>query len=272
MNAEIGIVGGTGFYHFFADSEEIEVDTPYGRPSAPISIATVEGKRVAFVPRHGRHHEFLPSEVPYRANLAALKSCGADRIIAFNTVGSLQLRIRKGDFVFCDQFVDRTAGRVDSIFSGPRGAHISTADPYCPTLRGAAIEAIKDLPWRFHPNGTVVVIQGPRFSTRAESRWFTQMGWEVVNMTQYPEVAIARELELCYMNLSYVTDYDVAAKEIVASDSLNGSQPVSHAMVIREFSLNEGAIERVVRTLVASAPNSDTCTCRGALVDARVAR
>jgi 5'-methylthioadenosine phosphorylase len=268
MDADIALIGGTGFYRFLEDAEEVAVDTPYGPPSADISLANLDGVRVAFLPRHGTDHQFLPSEVPYAANLWALRSLGARRVIGFNTVGSLQPEIRRGDFVFCDQFVDRTSGRQVTAYQGRDGVHISAAEPYCPTLRPALYEAVQSLPYRFHPGGTVVVIEGPRFSTRAESAWFTQMGWGIVNMTQFPEVAIARELELCYANLSYVTDYDVAAKEIVGEEG----EAVSHAMVVREFSLNSQAIVDVVRALVAAAPPTDDCSCRTALANARLAR
>jgi 5'-methylthioadenosine phosphorylase len=269
QDIELGVIGGTGFYKFFGEATDVEVTTPHGSPSTPISIATVAGRRVGFLARHGRHHQFLPSAVPYKANLHALKSLGARQIIAFNTVGSLQVGIRRGDFVLCDQFIDRTSGRPDTIFSGAEGAHISSAEPYCGRLRKVASAALESVPGRFHPNGTVVVIQGPRFSSRAESKWFTDMGWHLVNMTQYPEVAIARELELCYVNLSYVTDYDVAAKEIAAADD---AEPVSHAMVIREFNLNSSRIEQIVRALIGAFKPTDDCTCRHALDNARVAR
>jgi 5'-methylthioadenosine phosphorylase len=269
MRAELGIIGGTGFYRFFGDATDHDVDTPYGKPSAPISVADVGGRAVAFVPRHGRSHEHLPSEVPYAANLWALKHLGVTQVLAFNTVGSLQPDIRRGDFVFCDQYVDRTAGRRDTIFSGPDGAHISAADPYCPRMRAVGYEAVSRLPYRFHPSGTVVVIQGPRFSTRAESRWFSTMGWQVINMTQYPEVTIARELELCDANLSYVTDYDVATKAIVKDDDLDA---VSHALVIKQFGLAEKRIEEVIRVLVAAIPTTAACACRSSLAGARVAR
>lgn len=267
MQAEIGIIGGTGFYRFFDDSDEIEVDTPYGRPSSPISLITIDGKSVAFLPRHGRSHEFLPASVPYKANLYAMRSLGVTQVIGFNTVGSLQREIRKGHFVFCDQFVDRTAGRQDTIFDGPQKAHISTAEPYCARMRAHALEAVKGHDEVFHASGTIVVIQGPRFSTKAESRWFSRMGWDVVNMTQYPEVAIARELGICYMNLSYVTDYDVAAQEITAGID---AEPVSHAMVINEFSLSETRIREIVLTLIAALPGREDCECHNSLANARV--
>jgi 5'-methylthioadenosine phosphorylase len=266
---EIGLVGGTGFYRLFGDSHDVEVTTPYGDPSAPVSVGVISGREVAFLPRHGRSHEYLPAEVPYRANLDALRQLGARQVIGFNTVGSLQTYVRRGDFVFTDQFVDRTAGRIDTIFTGADGAHVSTADPYCERMRQQAIDAAAALPYRFHPKGIVVVIQGPRFSTRAESRWFTSLGWHTINMTQYPEVVLAREMELCFMNLSFVTDYDVAAKEVVGAED---EEPVSHLGVIREFSHNEPRIVDVVTTLVSAIKDDESCACRSALANARVRR
>jgi 5'-methylthioadenosine phosphorylase len=269
--ARIGVIGGTGFYRFFAQSEQLEVDTPFGLPSAPVSVANVEGRQVAFLPRHGEHHQYLPANVPYCANLFALRSLGVQQVIAFNTVGSLQPHIRRGDFVFCDQFVDRTSGRKDTIFDGANASHVSCAEPYCKSLRDAAIEGVADLPQRFHPSGTVVVIQGPRFSTRAESSWFTRMGWDVVNMTQYPEAVLARELELCYLNLSYATDYDAGLRETVGTEAA-ADQPVSEAMVLRELSLNEGVIETVLRRLIEVMPGEVECGCKNALAQSTALR
>lgn len=266
MTPTIGIIGGTGFYRYLGDCEDVSVETPYGSPSSEVSLVEVAGCRVAFLPRHGRDHDFLPSNVPYKANLWALRELGAERVLGFNTVGSLQPAVRKGDFVFCDQFVDRTSGRDDTFFGGPGGAHISTAEPYCTSMRPAALAALEGRPETFHPGGTVVVIQGPRFSTKAESRWYSQMGWDVINMTQYPEASLARELELCYLNLSYVTDYDVAAKEVVAE----GDDPVSHAMVIREFGNQEGTIGEIIHALIPALSDLDGCDCGSALADARV--
>lgn len=266
MTQTIGIIGGTGFYDYFDDFEEVVVETPYGPPSSALSVSQIAGRRIAFVPRHGRDHEFLPANVPYKANLWALRELGATSVLGFNTVGSLQPSVRKGDFVLCDQFVDRTSGRPDTFFDGPGGAHVSTAEPYCAGMRAAALEVLGERPETFHPHGTVVVIQGPRFSTRAESAWYSQMGWHVINMTQYPEVTLARELELCYLNVSYVTDYDVAAKEVVAE----ADEPVSHAMVIREFKNRERVIGEVLRSLIPAFDVGESCPCRSALAGARV--
>ncbi len=262
----IAIIGGTGFYKFLEDAEDVQLSTPYGEPSAPISIATVSGRRVAFLPRHGRNHDYLPSEVPYRANLWALKQLGVRQIVAFNTVGSLQPEYRKGDFVLVDQFVDRTTGRPDTFFSGDIGAHISSADPYCARLRENSAKALVGADATVHPSGTVVVIQGPRFSTRAESRWFSGQGWHLVNMTQYPEVVLARELELCYANLSYITDYDVAAAEIVGEES---AEVVTHEGVLKAFSADSERVLDIVRRLVGAMPEVAECGCQAALAGAR---
>lgn len=262
----IAIIGGTGFYKFLGGADPVEIDTPYGKTSSAISVAQVLGKTVAFIPRHGDNHDYLPHEVPYRANLWALREIGVRQVIAFNTVGSLQPEYRKGDFVLADQFVDRTSGRVDTFFSGDVGAHISSADPYCARMRELAYQALRDADATVHPHGTVVVIQGPRFSTRAESRWFSAAGWHLVNMTQYPEVVLARELELCYANLSYITDYDVAAAEVVGAAP---AEVVTHHKVLNAFSADSDRVLDMVRRIVAALPEETTCTCRVALAEAR---
>lgn len=263
---DIAIIGGTGFYKFLDEAEDAQVSTPYGETSAPISIATVSGRRIAFLPRHGRNHDYLPHEVPYRANLWALKQLGVRQVIAFNTVGSLQPEYRKGDFVLVDQFVDRTSGRADTFFSGDVGAHISSADPYCGRLRETAAKALDGADATVHPSGTVVVIQGPRFSTRAESRWFSSQGWHLVNMTQYPEVVLARELELCYANLSYITDYDVAAAEVAGAEA---AEAVTHHGVLTAFNADSDRVLDMVRRLVEALPEAVECTCQHALAGAR---
>jgi 5'-methylthioadenosine phosphorylase len=265
--ATIAIIGGTGFYKFLDGAEDVELDTPYGKTSAPVSIATVSGRRVAFLPRHGRDHDYLPSNVPYRANLWALRELGVRQVVAFNTVGSLQPNYRKGDFVLVDQFVDRTTGRQDTFFSGSTAAHISSAVPYCGRIRELAGNALADADAVVHPSGTVVVIQGPRFSTTAESRWFSSQGWHLVNMTQYPEVVLARELELCYANLSYITDYDVAAAEVIGQEE---AEAVSHANVLKAFSADSDRVLDIVRRLVNALPESVECACQNALAGARV--
>ena len=210
MSSEaVGIFGGSGFYRLLDEVEEAAVDTPYGPPSARIRIGEIEGRRVAFMPRHGDDHTLPPHRINYRANVWAMKEVGVTRLIGPSACGSLKAELEPGTFVVCDQFVDRTMGREDTFYDGPQTTHVSAADPYCADLRRTLAEAARDLDIPVVEGGTVVVIQGPRFSTRAESRWFAEAGWDVVNMTQYPEAWLARELELCYANVSLVTDYDV---------------------------------------------------------------
>lgn len=264
--ASVALIGGTGFYQFLDGGKEVVLDTPYGKPSAPITITSVEGRNVAFLPRHGRNHDYLPSDVPYQANLWALRELGVRQVVAFNTVGSLQRSYRKGDFVLVDQFVDRTRRRKDTLFSGGQAAHISSATPYCDRMRQLSAEALSDADATVHPSGTVVVIEGPRFSTAAESRWFSTQGWHLVNMTQYPEVVLARELELCYMNLSYITDYDVAAAEVAGDEE---AEKVSHAGVLSAFSADSERVAGMVRRIVGELPTEFDCSCLHALSGAR---
>jgi 5'-methylthioadenosine phosphorylase len=267
MTPTLGIIGGTGFYKLLDDVEEVTPETPYGPSSAPISIGTINGHKVAFLPRHGRNHEFLPSDVPYIQNLAAMKALGITRVLGFNTVGSLQRDYRRGDFVVTSQFVDRTRRRTDTIFNGHQGAHISSAYPYCPAMRAAAIASLDRVGARKHDAGTVVVIEGPRFSSAAESRWFSDQGWHTVNMTQYPEVVIAREMELCYANVSYITDYDVAAKEIAGEED---AVPVSHHGVLQAFAAGSPKIMDFIREMAAAAGTlNGGCGCGHALAEAR---
>jgi 5'-methylthioadenosine phosphorylase len=217
----VGIFGGSGFYRFLDDVEEVAVDTPYGPPSARIRMGEIEGRRVAFMPRHGDEHTLPPHRINYRANVWAMRQVGARRIIGPSACGSLKADLHPGTFVLCDQFVDRTGVREDTFYDGPQTTHVSAADPYCADLRRVLAEAARAEGIELREGGTVVVIHGPRFSTRSESRWFADAGWDVVNMTQYPEAWLARELELCYSNVMLVTDYDVGIADIppVSADS-----------------------------------------------------
>ncbi len=242
MQAEIGIIGGSGFYAFLEGAEEVEVDTPFGRPSAPVAVGEVEGRRVAFLPRHGRRHELPPHRIPYRANLWALRELGVRRVVGPCASGALRGDLALGELVVCDQYVDRTWGREDTFYDGPQTAHVSAADPFCADLRRVLHETARELGLPARDGGTVVVIQGPRFSTRAESRWFQAMGWDVVNMTCYPECHLARELQLCYATVAMVTDYDVGVE---------GGEPVSAERVVEAFRENT---ERLRRLLLAAIP------------------
>ncbi|MBC7332439.1 MAG: S-methyl-5'-thioadenosine phosphorylase [Synergistetes bacterium] len=262
IKADIGVFGGSGFYELMEDYEEVKVETPYGAPSDKIAIGEIAGKKVAFLPRHGKDHRYPPHMIPYRANLYAFKKLGVKRIIAPCAAGSLQKHVKPGDFVVCDQLVNRTFRRIDTFYDGPIVTHVSFADPYCPELRRVAIEVIKELNIPLHEKGTVVVIEGPRFSTRAESRWYSQMGWEVINMTQYPESILARELEMCYVNISLITDYDVGIEGEVG--------PVTAEEVIRIFKENVDKAKKVVFKMIERIPLERECKCGEALKYARV--
>jgi 5'-methylthioadenosine phosphorylase len=262
---EIGVFGGSGFYSLLGEiDDEVAVDTPYGSPSSRVSIATIKGRKVAFLPRHGSKHQFPPHMINYRANLWAMKSLGVRQLIGPCASGSLQPQIKPGDFVLCDQFVDRTKGRPDTFYNGPVATHVSSAEPYCPKLREIAYQVISDIGIKVHKSGTVVVIQGPRFSTKAESRWFSSQGWEVINMTQYPEVHLARELEICYLNISLITDWDVGLEghpEI---------KPVTADEVVSIFKENNQKLSRVIAELVPRLPRERHCLCASALKGSRL--
>jgi 5'-methylthioadenosine phosphorylase len=261
-DAEIGIFGGSGFYSFLSDVTEKVVETPYGAPSAPVSIGSIEGRTVAFLARHGLRHEVPPHRINYRANLWAFKDLGVTRVIGPCAAGSLQRDVAPGHFVVCDQLVDRTSGRTDTFYDGPVTTHVSFADPYCPELRRVAIDVAPELGITVHDKGTVVTVQGPRFSSRAESKWFQREGWEVVNMTQYPECYLARELEMCYVNVSLITDYDVGVE--------GETEAVSHEQVLRVFTENNEKLRKLLFALVPKIPRERSCPCGTTLQGARL--
>jgi len=242
--ADIGVFGGSGLYSLMSDVEEIVVETPYGNPSDKIAIASIGNKRVAFLPRHGKNHSYPPHKIPYKANLYAMKMLGVKGIIATTACGSLKPEIKPGDFVICDDFVDRTWGRGDTYYDGPETKHITGAEPYDPKLRNLAIEICEEMGIRVHKKGIVVVIQGPRFSTKAESRWFSKMGWDVINMTQYPECILAKELGIPYVNISLITDYDAG---------LEGNEdikPVTEEEVLRVFNENNNKVKELIFNII----------------------
>jgi 5'-methylthioadenosine phosphorylase len=244
--AEIGVFGGSGFYSLLEDVREIKVDTPYGPPSDSFFLATVGGRRVAFLPRHGRRHTIPPHRINYRANVWAMRSLGVKAVISPCAAGSLQLRVEPGHFVVTDQFVDRTRGREDTFFDGPVVSHLSSAETYDPVLRGIALDVIREHGITVHDGGTVVVINGPRFSTKAESRWFTDAGWEVINMTQYPEAFLCRELGMAVVNIALITDYDAVV--------LEGTHAVTAHDVLAVFEQNAARIRGVVLDMIGRFP------------------
>ena len=211
--APVGVFGGSGFYEFLSDVRHVEIDTPFGPPSGPIALADVGGRPVAFLARHGAGHRFGPSQVPAKANLWAMRTLGVAQIIGPCAAGSLRVDVKPGEFVVLDQLVDRTSGRADTFYDQGNVHHVSLAEPYCPELRRAALEAGSACAITMHATGTVVVIQGPRFATKAESRWYRAQGWDTINMTQYPEAHLARELGICYCGIALVTDYDTGVED-----------------------------------------------------------
>lgn len=261
--AEIGIIGGSGFYSFLTDPELVTIDTPFGEPSAPVAIGQLAGRRVAFLPRHGTDHQFPPHRVNYRANLWALRSVGVRQVLAPSAVGSLKVELGPGTVVVPDQVVDRTWGRPQTVYDGTGAVvHVSFGDPYCPRGRRAVVGARDDVV----DGGTLVVINGPRFSSRAESVWHAAQGWSVVGMTGQPEAAIARELALCFTCVTLVTDRDAG----VEGDGVDAGEPVTHAAVLEMFAANIGRLKQLLATAVAALPAYDsdaeaTCDCRRVL-------
>ena len=273
IKTRIGIFGGSGFYNLLEKIEEIKIPTPYGYPSDKIAICKVKNTNVAFLPRHGKGHIYPPHLIPYLANLYAFKKLGVTRIIAPTAAGSLKASIKPGDFVICDQFVDRTWGRVDSYFQGknskPRFSqggvvHISPSDPYCKELKSIAYLACQKLKYNCHPKGTVVVINGPRFSTKAESVWYQNQGWDVINMTQYPEVVLAKELGICYVNISLITDYDTGLK------GNPNIKPVTTKDAFELFNKNIDRVKKLILYMIEEIPEKHSCSCRNSLESAVV--
>lgn len=264
--AEIGVIGGSGFYSFLEDVTETVVETPYGPPSDSLFLGEIAGRRVAFLPRHGRKHHLPPHRINYRANLWALRSLGVRQVLGPCAVGGLQPEYGPGTLLVPDQLVDRTKSRAQTYYDGeqlPDGAtsnvvHVSLADPYCPTGRRAAVKAAHESGWDAVDGGTLVVVEGPRFSTRAESVWHRAQGWAVVGMTGHPEAVLARELELCYSSMTLVTDLDAGAET---------GEGVSHEEVLEVFAANVGRLRDVLFDAVGRLPvTADRdCLCAGAL-------
>lgn len=252
--ATIGVFGGSGFYKFLDDIEEVRIETPYGMPSDNLFIGTIGPHKVAFMPRHGRNHTILPHLLNYRANVWAMKSIGVERVISPCAAGSLQKHVKPGDFVICDQFVDWTDGRKSTFFEGPIVTHPSAAETYCPELRELAIETGKEIGLTIHENGTVVVINGPRFSTKAESKFFTNQGWEVINMTAFPENYLVKEMDMCPLNISLITDYDAGL--------VGDVPPVSHQEVTEVFANNLANLKTLLFKMIEKIPSErNNCKC-----------
>ena len=264
--ASIGILGGTGLYEIegVRDVREVRLSTPFGRPSDAYVLGTLEGKRVAFLSRHGRGHRLLPSEVNYRANIFGFKRLGVERIISVNSVGSLKEEIEPRDIVLADQFLDRTR-RPNTFFGNGIVAHISLAQPVCLDLSRAVHDACRGLGLRSHLGGTYICIEGPAFSTKAESKAYRLWGGDVIGMTGATEARLAREAEICFATMNLVTDYDVWHEE---------EEPVTVEMILDNLKLNIGNAKAAIRKVLAALPEgrSDACGCERALTNTLVTR
>ena len=260
MSPRIGIIGGSGLYELLDDPRRETIDTPYGTPSSQVSLGEIGGVEVAFLTRHGSGHAVPPHLINYRANIKALQQLGVTTLVTSSVVGSLRADYPPGDFVITDQFFDRTWGRESTFFTGPKVVHVSMADPYCPRLHDTAVTAFEDLGERYHDGGTSVVIQGPRFSTRAESQFFQKMGFSVLSMTQHPETTLARECAMCVVNISFVSDLDAGVEGVQ-------DEAVTAGLVWRTVADGQprikAALERIVTTLVVDPD----CQCQKALDD-----
>ncbi len=262
VRADIGVIGGSGFYEFLTDTERISVTTPFGDPSDDVVIGDLAGRRVAFLARHGQGHRFPPHRVNYRANLWALRSVGVRQVLAPCAVGSLKPQHGPGAIVVPDQVVDRTWGRDHTVYDavGPV-VHVGFADPYCPRGREAVLDAGHAAGKKMVVAGTLVVINGPRFSSRAESLWHQQAGWTVVGMTGMPEASIARELAMCFTTIALVTDHDAG---------VDGGEGVTHEEVLRVFASSLDGLKAVLKSAIGALPGleddiSATCPCRRSL-------
>jgi 5'-methylthioadenosine phosphorylase len=254
--AAIGVIGGSGFYALLERGDEVTVETPFGRPSDTIVVGEAAGRKVAFLPRHGRHHQFPPHTIPYRANLWALRSLGVRQVLAPSAVGALTSEYEPGTLAIPDQLVDRTTSRQQTFYDSGGAVHVQFADPYCPDGRAAVIGVARGSGWEPQESGTLVVIEGPRFSTRAESRWYAAQGWTLVGMTGHPEAVLARELALCYTTIALVTDLDAGVAE---------GEGVTQEEVFAEFGRNVTRLRDLVFAAIAALPQERKCPCPDAL-------
>jgi 5'-methylthioadenosine phosphorylase len=253
--ADVGVIGGSGFYSLLDGAREVDADTPYGSPSDAVTVGTVGDRAVAFLPRHGRDHRLPPHAIPYRANLWALRALGVRQVVAPCAVGSLKPELGPGTFVVPDQLIDRTEGRAQTYYD--QGAvHVPFADPYCPAGRATVVGRASAAGLDPVDGGTMVVVEGPRFSTRAESRWFAAQGWSLVNMTGHPEAVLARELALCFTAVALVTDLDAGVE---AGDA------VTQAEVFRVFAENTERMRDLVFDTIAALDLDRLCPCPHAL-------
>ena len=262
--ANIGIIGGSGFYSLAEGLKEIKVNTPYGPPSEKLGVGAIAGQKIVFLPRHNKTHDIPPHKINFRANIWALHSLGVGHIITVTAAGSLQKKYHPGNFLVIGQFIDRTKGRNDTFYDGPIVTHISCAYPYCPQIGKLAYKQGKKLGLDIYPKGTVVIVQGPRFSTAAESAWFSQMGWDVVNMTQYPEVILAKDLQIGYTAIALVTDYDAG----LLYDKL--VKPVKTTELVKVFNRSIPKAKKLILSMIKNWPKKMNCECRQSLDGAKI--
>jgi 5'-methylthioadenosine phosphorylase len=257
-NPVLAVLGGTGLYQYenFTDLETIEVDTPFGKPSSPVTIGTLAGKRVAFLARHGIGHIYTPTEVNYRANIFAIKSLGIRRVVAVSACGSLRDDYAPGHLVLPDQLFDFTRSRSRSFFGEGLVAHISAANPFCEDLSKRVLEAVHQTGAVIHNGGAFITIEGPRFSTKAESNVYRAWGMDIIGMTTSPEAFLAREAELCYISLAHITDYDVWHLS---------EETVSVEMIVQTLHKNASLVQDAIRNLVGVLEDEYTCECGDAL-------
>lgn len=261
--ARIGVIGGTGLYEIegMQNIREVNVPTPFGDPSDAIIVGTLEGTDIAFLPRHGRGHRISPSELPARANIYALKSLGVEWIIAINSCGSFKEVLKPRDLVIPDQIIDRTRGRASTFFRGGIVVHIPFAEPFCPVLSGILYEAAREVGARVHKGGTFIAMEGPQFSTKAESRLYKSWGADIIGMTVLPEAKLAREAEICYATLACVTDYDSWHESL---------DPVRIEEILAILAENVGRAKSIIRIAAGRIPAERNCECASALSTAIV--
>jgi len=261
--AKIGVIGGSGLYHIkgLTDIEEVDIETPFGKPSDDITIGRLEGTRVAFLPRHGKGHHLSPTEVPYRANIYALKSLGVEWIISVNAAGSLKQEFKPGELVIPDQLIDRTRNRASSFFNDGIVAHIIFAEPFCPVLSQVLYRTAGEAGVSVHQGGTYLVMEGPAFSTRAESKLYCSWGADIIGMTASPEAKLAREAEICYASIVNVTDYDCWQKH---------NEPTPIDVIIETQRRNTDRIREIIRLAATRIPDERRCDCATALKTAIV--
>jgi len=261
--AKIGVIGGSGLYHIkgLTDIEEVNIDTPFGKPSDTITIGRLGGVGVAFLPRHGRGHHIPPTDVPARANIYALKSLGVERIIAINAVGSFKEEIKPGDLLIPDQLIDRTRSRVNTFFGEGIVVHIPFAEPFCPVLSQIVYQTAQEAGATVHRGGTYVAMEGPAFSTRAESRLYRSWGADVIGMTALPETKLAREAEICYAIIACVTDYDSWRES---------SEPITVDAILDTLHKNIDIARKIIKLATGRIPEKRDCDCPMALKTAIV--